>query len=645
MEAKPLRPTVSCCMIVKDEEAFLAKCLESVKPHVDEIVIVDTGSTDSTVDIARRFTGKVYFHPWEDSFSKARNYSLSYATKDWIFIIDADEELLPESGPLVREAVANAGSADALLINIISVYASGKRAARHNLERICRNNGAIRFEGIVHNQMTGAKEIRASKVELKHYGYDLNEKKRNEKFLRTAGLLKKTIEEDPENPLPHHYLGASYLSLGMHDDCIRESLLAIELADKQGNTDTALLCSHYNAAISFLGKGEADRAGELARKAAAIFPDHLDSHYILTLVSAEKNEWGSVKAHGVKYLKLLDMYNTDTKKAGMILNCTLTEAPAVHILLGYAEYNLQNLPGMLDQFAAACRKSEHEWEVWTRAGNYFIDVCGDLELARDLLERVKGAGLEEREFLYTFAKLNEKSGRPEEERACLKKICRTDSPGHQDIRLFKRLALLCMEAGDYPEALENLQEAAKLEPSDYSVMLNTARAYNKLGRFKQAVKYYSAALEHNEAVSDCEPWIELGDLCLALDHADEAGLFYFRALEIDPGRLDFILKAGEAELRRGGIENFVRLCDAALEQLGMSRDRVVNSMEDLAGILLEIDLQLSGSPELSDMVFRLLKLLPNIDYKQMLIEMKSAPAESFNELTLKRLESLAYSVN
>lgn len=607
----PPHPTISCCMIVRNEEAFLEKCLESVKPYADEIVVVDTGSTDGTAAIARRYTDKVYFHPWENSFSKARNQSLAYATKDWIFIIDADEELLPESGPLLREAVANAGSADVLLVNIISLYLKGKKAARHNLERICRNNGAIRFAGIVHNQMTGGKEVRGTKVELKHYGYDLDEKKRNEKFLRTAGLLKKAIEEEPENPLPRHYLGASYLSLGMHDDCIRESLLAIELAGKQGNTDTAFLCSRYNAAISFLRRGEVDKAGQLARDAVAIFPDHLDSHYVLTLVSAEKGNWGEVKVHGCRYLELLETYTNDTGKAGMILNCTLRESPAIHILLGYSEYHLQNMPGMLGQFAAACRKSEDEWEVWTRAANYFIDIDAKLELARDLLDRVKGVSREEREFLYTLAKLNEKSGNPAEERMCLKKICRVDSGnGHKDIRLFKRLARLCMKAGDYAAALESLREAGKIDPADYSILLDTARANNGLGRFRQAVEYYSAALGREEAAAQSAPWIEIGDLCLGLCRPEEAGLFYDRALKIDPANMEANLKAGEADLLRGRTEDFVRRCDFALQQLGLRRDRVVNSLDDLAAILQEIKLELSGSPELSELVPRLLRLLP-----------------------------------
>ena len=93
------KKTISLCMIVKDEEEFLPGCLESVKEAVDEIIIVDTGSTDRTVEIAKSYGAKVYFHPWENDFSKARNYSISYATGDWIMYLDADEELFKEDIP------------------------------------------------------------------------------------------------------------------------------------------------------------------------------------------------------------------------------------------------------------------------------------------------------------------------------------------------------------------------------------------------------------------------------------------------------------------------------------------------------------------------------------------------------------------
>ncbi|MCM2326170.1 MAG: glycosyltransferase [Candidatus Woesearchaeota archaeon] len=82
---------ISLCMIVKDEEDYLGRCLDSVKDFVDEIIIVDTGSIDKTKEIAKRYTKSVFDFTWNNNFSDARNFSLSKATKDWILVLDADE--------------------------------------------------------------------------------------------------------------------------------------------------------------------------------------------------------------------------------------------------------------------------------------------------------------------------------------------------------------------------------------------------------------------------------------------------------------------------------------------------------------------------------------------------------------------------
>lgn len=87
--------TVSLCMIVKNEQEVLARCLESIKNTADEIVIVDTGSDDDTPQIARKFTDLVYFYPWRDDFASARNYAFSKGTGDYLMWLDADD-VLPE---------------------------------------------------------------------------------------------------------------------------------------------------------------------------------------------------------------------------------------------------------------------------------------------------------------------------------------------------------------------------------------------------------------------------------------------------------------------------------------------------------------------------------------------------------------------
>ena len=88
--------TISLCMIVKNEEAVLARCLESVRAGVDEIIIADTGSSDNTKEIAARYTDKIYDFAWIDDFSAARNFSFSKATMEFAMWLDADDVLLPE---------------------------------------------------------------------------------------------------------------------------------------------------------------------------------------------------------------------------------------------------------------------------------------------------------------------------------------------------------------------------------------------------------------------------------------------------------------------------------------------------------------------------------------------------------------------
>lgn len=97
MRGATLVTTISLCMIVKNEEAVIDRCLASVARLMDEIVIVDTGSTDATKDICRRYTDRIFDFAWNDDFSAARNFSFDQATGDFIFWLDADDVLTPDN--------------------------------------------------------------------------------------------------------------------------------------------------------------------------------------------------------------------------------------------------------------------------------------------------------------------------------------------------------------------------------------------------------------------------------------------------------------------------------------------------------------------------------------------------------------------
>ena len=120
---------ISLCMIVRNEESYLPECLESVADVVNEIIIVDTGSTDNTKKIAESFGATVFDFTWVDDFSKARNYSLSKASNDWILYLDADERLDKNSiNELVELSFQKRNFSNCRLLNLRkTVFGSRKR--------------------------------------------------------------------------------------------------------------------------------------------------------------------------------------------------------------------------------------------------------------------------------------------------------------------------------------------------------------------------------------------------------------------------------------------------------------------------------------------------------------------------------------
>ncbi|MBN2515988.1 MAG: glycosyltransferase [Deltaproteobacteria bacterium] len=602
------RQTISCCMIVKNEEVFLKQCLESVKDYVDEIVIVDTGSTDGTVDIARNYTNKIYFHPWENSFSKARNQALSYVTCDWVFQIDADEELVEGSGPKLRQTVSEAGQADAVHVNIISTYGKGKKKARHNFERLFKNNGVIHYEGIVHNRVVGASCIKASKIEIMHYGYDIEEKKANEKFFRTTGLLKQQILENQQDPMPHHYLGTSYLTRGMYKECAEESVCAIELAEKQNDNHPLYLWSHYNASIAFLKMDDRAKAKHYSLAALEKFSNHLDSFYVLTLIAADEKRWPDVLSNGSEYLNLLIFYEQNPDKAGLIINSTMKEAPGIHLLMGHAYHACGDNAHMEQEYLEAFNSSDEKWRIWWRAGIFHMDHSGDLENARMYLNRALEETPDEYDVWYMLAKLNKKSGLFDAERRCLKRLFKL---GNEDTMVLNRLAVLCCESGDTEQALAVLSTVLEKDPSNYNALCSLGGIFKQQNRIDQAVETYMKAAQTNPQGVD--PWINMGELSLKLDRYDDGRAFLERALSLQPGHIMALLLLSEIELRQNRIFDFIKQCDLILAGLGLDRNITINTMEDIITVLLEIQYTLRSDTELAERITSILHHIP-VDY-------------------------------
>jgi len=335
--------TLSLCMIVKNEEDLLRGCLKSVRNFVDEIIVVDTGSTDKTIDIARHFDAQVYRHRWENNFAKHRNQSISYAKGDWIFILDADEEVIRPSGKFLGKAISDE-TADSIAVQVINLINKGTEFATFNSVRIFKNNSGIKYEGIVHNQEVGCSNTKFYPIQILHHGYNLDGEKTKAKFDRTSALLKRQIAQEPDNPLPHHYLAVSYMSMGTSDTeyyrkAIEESALAIKLAGKKHNNDPAYLGTHYVAAASHFNLGNMDKAEFVCREALKIFPNHMDSYFLLARIYEKSGNYQEAYSCADRNVSIRKAVEDHPEQFGKIINNTFSDEEIHTVFIHVPDYD------------------------------------------------------------------------------------------------------------------------------------------------------------------------------------------------------------------------------------------------------------------------------------------------------------------
>ena len=217
--------SISLCMIVKNEEENLERCLQSVDGLVDEIVLTDTGSTDGTVAIARRFGARVFRYQWNDSFSDARNFSLAQAAGTWILIMDADDELDPADRDALLSLTRDGGNGSEIYCCRTFCYCGdrpdcGSTLINMNI-RLIRNGKGYRYRGRVHEQLTrgedppgGPLPMSAAGIRFHHYGYLNSEIEKKEKHRRNISLIQMELDDDPENSFMLFNMGNEYLALG-----------------------------------------------------------------------------------------------------------------------------------------------------------------------------------------------------------------------------------------------------------------------------------------------------------------------------------------------------------------------------------------------------------------------------------------------
>jgi len=283
--------TVSAALIVRDESEFIADCLRSLTGNVDEIVLVDTGSRDDTIEIARRFPVELLHFRWCNDFSAARNHALERAKSDWILYIDADERLeIPDPDGFSRALADRTKVAWQLRLHPKVGWTAYAEL------RLFRNDPRIRFHGVIHERIYPGVEAVASAdglgvgvcdVRLQHVGYEADQRPKNS---RNIPMLREYLSRDPDRLYCWWHLGECLRLAGDQDAAIAAwttgiaRLLALDAADRQlgdGGLYLSLLKAKHERGEPIDG---------LAAEALALFPDHLAIQWIAAQVAVARGD-------------------------------------------------------------------------------------------------------------------------------------------------------------------------------------------------------------------------------------------------------------------------------------------------------------------------------------------------------------------
>jgi tetratricopeptide (TPR) repeat protein len=563
--SKANRPTISLCMMVKNEEKFLSQCLDSVRNYVDEIIIVDTGSTDGTVEIAEKYTDKIYLHPWEEDFSKHRNQSISYATGNWIFILDADEVLSPESGNAVLEAIKDE-SIDSIYATVKNSFDKSRGEAVHNSIRIFRNNGIIHYEGRVHNRVVGEKASKIYPITLFHEGYNLPPEESRKKFIRTTTILKKEIEENPQHPRAHHYLAASYLSEEMYDKALDSAIKAIDLADQGNFNDHIYLWSHFIAGLSYIKTNRVDEAEKICLKAIRQNPKHLDSHYLLTIIYFNKKHWDKVFHHSGEYTSLLERIKKMPGDFGPMVHNTMKHRWRVSLYRGFAFYETNEREKAKGECDHALDLCDNKSEYFKLLALFHIENSELSKAERYLFEAL------------SYKHENKGGGDPTPTKLL--------SLYSDDLEALFSLANLYLKEGRLEDSMGLYEKILESNKNHAGALINMGNALRRVGASEKAIPYLEEAVKASS--HSIEANSNLAYAYYENEDYESARDVFQEICQIDNDFEDIHLHLAILDLRNMDLESCVYECDHLLRILGMARDEILNGLPDLAKKFMEI---------------------------------------------------------
>lgn len=283
---------MSAALIVRDESRFIEECLQSLVGRADEIVVVDTGSHDDTIEKAQRFPIKLHHFAWCNDFSAARNFALEQATGDWILYIDADERLDVPKLSLLDSVLGDFGKVAWKLR-----FHPRVDWTAYAEPRLFRNDPRIRFRGVIHESMLEGiksvallddKEIAICDLTLQHVGYEDDQTHKNS---RNIPLLQKRLAHDPTHLYSWWHLGNSLLLAGDQNGAMAAWTRGTAVAAARQPKARSIQDSLCALSLIKLKIKRDEPIDSLLEEALALYPSHLALRWIKATCALDCGDW------------------------------------------------------------------------------------------------------------------------------------------------------------------------------------------------------------------------------------------------------------------------------------------------------------------------------------------------------------------
>lgn len=519
---------LSLCMIVRDNARTLPACLESIRPWVDEMVIVDTGSMDETPLIVEDYGGRLFHFPWCDDFSAARNESLKHARGRWIFWMDSDDVIPPECGRGMRELVIGRDPDPSVLGFVMQVHCPGGgedgdadvTAVDH--VKLFRNRPDLRFDGRIHEQILPAirragGDVAWTDFYVVHAGSDQSAEGQERKRVRDLRILSQELTERPDHPFTLFNLGMTHVdgsNFAEGAEFLHRSISA------SGQGESHLRKAYALLVYAEMRRGRMEEALEVSRRARKLFPLDIELRFREGVLL---HDLGRLEEAAQAYH---DALSFQEERHFSSVDRGLTGFKA-----------RQNLAVVLSDLNRL-DESVHQWRLvvgempgyrpgWRGLGETLIRIDpAKADLLSDEMEAHPALRLE---AMLLRSRTAFARGEPDK---ALRWSDAASAEAPDDLEAMRWACRLRFQAGAFTEAEESLRRLLQRTPEDASAWHNLGTLKLRVGSHEEAARFYGESLRLRP--DHAATHLQLGYAFKGCGRVSDAVAAWFEAHRLDP---------------------------------------------------------------------------------------------------------------